>query len=118
MLVQVSGFAGSTHSLVFTIQLICSVDPANGVQLKIWECYNNLPAQQWVYTDDDRIALENQGMSYYYATMASCSSPMTTTTTTTSGFCMDLDNGILTTSYKVQTWTCSNNNNNQVWTLT
>jgi hypothetical protein len=35
--------------------------PANGVQLKIWQCYDNLPAQQWYYTADNRIALENQG---------------------------------------------------------
>ncbi|KAF8960448.1 G-X-X-X-Q-X-W domain-containing protein [Flammula alnicola] len=35
--------------------------PANGVGLKIWQCYDNLPAQQWYYTDDNRIALEGQG---------------------------------------------------------
>ncbi|KAF8903451.1 G-X-X-X-Q-X-W domain-containing protein, partial [Gymnopilus junonius] len=35
--------------------------PANGVSMKIWECFDNLPAQQWFYTDDNRIALENQG---------------------------------------------------------
>lgn len=73
--------------------LDAGANPANGVQLKLWECYDNLPAQQWYYTDDNRIALGGQG------------------------FCMDLDNGILTSTYKVQTWMCSNNNNNQVWTL-
>ncbi|KAF6746666.1 G-X-X-X-Q-X-W domain-containing protein [Ephemerocybe angulata] len=36
--------------------------PANGVGLKIWQCYDNLPAQQWYFTDDNRIALEGQGM--------------------------------------------------------
>ncbi|KAF8198504.1 G-X-X-X-Q-X-W domain-containing protein [Pholiota molesta] len=35
--------------------------PANGIGLKIWQCFDNLPAQQWFYTDDDRIALDGQG---------------------------------------------------------
>jgi len=39
------------------------LDPANGVGLKIWTCISGLPAQSWVYTNDDRIALKNQGMS-------------------------------------------------------
>lgn len=29
--------------------------------MKIWQCYDNLPAQEWYYTADNRIALENQG---------------------------------------------------------
>jgi hypothetical protein len=36
-------------------------DPANGIQLKIWECFDHLPAQQWFYTQDSRIALQGQG---------------------------------------------------------
>lgn len=43
--------------------------------------------------------------------------PLLRLTTHNLGFCMDLDNGILTTNYKVQTWTCSDNNENQVWKL-
>ncbi|KAH6867250.1 ricin B lectin domain-containing protein, partial [Coprinopsis sp. MPI-PUGE-AT-0042] len=35
--------------------------PGNGVGLKIWQCYDGLPAQQWFVTDDYRIALEGQG---------------------------------------------------------
>ncbi|KAJ3495266.1 hypothetical protein NLJ89_g10653 [Agrocybe chaxingu] len=35
--------------------------PANGVGMKIWECFDNLPAQQWFFTTDDRIALEGRG---------------------------------------------------------
>jgi len=73
--------------------LDAGTSPANGVPLKIWQCYDNLPAQQWYYTGDNRIALENQG------------------------FCTDLENGIMTNSNTVQTWTCTDNNNNQVWTL-
>ena len=36
-----------------------------------------------------------------------------------SGFCTDLENGITTTGSKaqVQTWTRSDDNHNQVWTL-
>ncbi|KAF9048752.1 G-X-X-X-Q-X-W domain-containing protein [Panaeolus papilionaceus] len=36
-------------------------NPASGVGLKIWQCFDNLPAQQWNYTLDNRIALEGQG---------------------------------------------------------
>jgi len=67
--------------------------PANGVQLKIWQCHDDLPAQQWFYTNDNRIKLANQG------------------------FCVDLENGATSNSHKVQTWMCSDNNPNQVWTL-
>ncbi|EAU82201.2 G-X-X-X-Q-X-W domain-containing protein [Coprinopsis cinerea okayama7 len=38
-------------------------NPANGVGMKIWQCYDNLPAQQWFYRDDNRITLQNQGRS-------------------------------------------------------
>ncbi|KAF8810387.1 hypothetical protein BYT27DRAFT_7186611 [Phlegmacium glaucopus] len=67
--------------------------PGNGVGMKIWQCFDNLPAQQWVYTDDNRIALENQGQ------------------------CLDLTNGALTNSNQVQTWQCTNFNTNQIWTV-
>ena len=39
--------------------------PGNGVGMKIWQCYAGLAAQEWYLTDDNRIALENQG-SYSY----------------------------------------------------
>ncbi|KAJ3507120.1 hypothetical protein NLJ89_g6487 [Agrocybe chaxingu] len=67
--------------------------PGNGVGLKIWQCYDNLPAQQWYYTDDNRIALEGQGL------------------------CTDLTDGILTNGNQVQTWQCTDGNTNQIWTL-
>ncbi|KAJ8514806.1 hypothetical protein ONZ45_g7709 [Pleurotus djamor] len=66
--------------------------PANGVGMKIWQCYDNLPAQQWYLTDDDRIALEGQGL------------------------CLDVTNGNFTSGNQVQTWQCTNNNLNQAWT--
>ena len=33
--------------------------------MKIWTCYDNLKAQKWFYTNDNRIALENQGLSVF-----------------------------------------------------
>ena len=32
----------------------------NGDTMKIWTCYAGLAAQQWFYTGDQRIALENE----------------------------------------------------------
>ncbi|KAL0952119.1 hypothetical protein HGRIS_008748 [Hohenbuehelia grisea] len=65
--------------------------PGNGVGMKIWQCYDNLPAQQWYLTDDNRIALQNQGL------------------------CLDLPSGRLDNSNQAQTWQCTDNNFNQVW---
>ncbi|KAF8997618.1 G-X-X-X-Q-X-W domain-containing protein [Cyathus striatus] len=65
----------------------------NGVGMKIWQCYDNLPAQAWYYTDDNRIALENQRQ------------------------CLDLPNGNVTDGVQVQTWQCTDFNTNQIWTL-
>jgi len=63
MLVQVSDLPVKLLLLYLTNDRN-SVDPANGDQLKIWECYDNLPAQQWYYTPDNRIVLDNQSMIY------------------------------------------------------
>ena len=30
--------------------------------MKIWQCYSGLAAQTWYLTDDNRIALMNQGL--------------------------------------------------------
>jgi hypothetical protein len=48
----VSGLIAST--------IFCVAPFTDGRKMKIWECVN-VPAQQWYYTDDDRIALEGQG---------------------------------------------------------
>ena len=61
--------------------------------MKIWQCYDGLAAQQWVVTDDQRIVLNS------------------------TSFCLDDYKGILTNDNKVQTWTCSDGNTNQVWTF-
>ena len=67
--------------------------PANGAGMKIWTCYSNLPAQEWYYTSDNRISLANQG------------------------FCLDLTNGSSADGTQMQIWSCTPNDNNQVWTL-
>ncbi|KAF8981382.1 hypothetical protein BDQ17DRAFT_1337346 [Cyathus striatus] len=66
--------------------------PANGVGMKIWTCYDNLPAQTWTYTTSNTIALSVQGQ------------------------CLDLTNGSLTNGNQVQTWQCTASNTNQIWT--
>ena len=60
--------------------------------MKIWQCYAGLSQQTWYYTDDDRIALENQGQ------------------------CLDLTNGSKTNGNIVQIWKCTDNDSNQAWT--
>ncbi|KIK00147.1 carbohydrate-binding module family 13 protein, partial [Laccaria amethystina LaAM-08-1] len=67
-------------------------NPANGVGMKIWQCFDNLPAQQWFYTSDNRIVLRGQGL------------------------CLDLRNGDTVNMNRVQTWKCTNGNANQIWT--
>lgn len=90
--------------------LDAGASPANGVGMKIWTCYDNLPAQEWYYTDDNRVALENQGMSYLHCLM-------NTRLNIISGFCLDLTNGVLTDSSQAQIWACTNNDVNQIWTV-
>lgn len=41
------------------------LDPGNAIGMKIWQCYDNLAAQKWFFTDDNRIALENRGLSSF-----------------------------------------------------
>lgn len=66
--------------------------PGNGTGMKIWQCFDNLPAQQWYYTSDNRIALYSKGL------------------------CLDLTNGDLTNGKQSQTWQCTDGDTNQVWT--
>ncbi|TFK44016.1 ricin B lectin domain-containing protein, partial [Crucibulum laeve] len=69
-------------------------NPASGVGMKIWTCYDNLPAQQWTYTSDNYVRL--MGLVHQ---------------------CLDLTNDDLTNSNQVQTWQCSGGNNNQLWSI-
>ncbi|KAL7413806.1 ricin B lectin domain-containing protein [Mrakia frigida] len=66
--------------------------PASGVPMKIWTCYDNLPAQAFYRTADNRFAVTGKGQ------------------------CLDLPNGRVENSNQVQTWVCTNGNTNQVWT--
>ncbi|KAF9466903.1 ricin B lectin domain-containing protein [Collybia nuda] len=66
-------------------------NPGNGVGMKIWTCYGDLPAQSWYWSDDNRITLQGKGL------------------------CLDLPNGSTQNGNQVQTWQCSNGNTNQIW---
>ncbi|KDR84330.1 hypothetical protein GALMADRAFT_237117 [Galerina marginata CBS 339.88] len=66
--------------------------PGNGVGMKIWQCYDNLPAQLWYYAPDNTLILSG------------------------SAYCLDLTNGVLTNSNQLQTWQCFSGNLNQIWT--
>lgn len=68
-------------------------NPGNGIKMKVWTCYDNLPAQTWYYTNDLRIAVKDQGQ------------------------CLDLTDGSKTNGNQLQTWSCQSGNNNQVWTV-
>ncbi len=81
-----TSFLDKNHSLK-------RLGPANGVGLKIWECFAGLPQQQWFLTDDNRIAVENLGL------------------------CLDLTDGNTADGTQVQTWACTANDDNQVWNL-
>ena len=49
--------------LVSYDELILFTAPGNGTQMKIWQCFSGLAAQNWFLTDDNRIALQGQGRS-------------------------------------------------------
>lgn len=65
--------------------------PANGIGMKIWQCYDNLIAQDWSYQSERYIRLGSTGQ------------------------CLDLRNGDYLNSNIVQTWECNNANPNQLW---
>jgi hypothetical protein len=68
---------------------------ANGVKMKIWQCFSNLPQQTWT--------------------------PITTSGTIklpSGNFCLDLTNGNLTDRNVLQIWTCTAGDANQIWTVT
>ncbi|CAA7262364.1 unnamed protein product [Cyclocybe aegerita] len=71
-------------------------NPASGVGAKVWQCFDNLPAQWWVYTPDNYIR-NNRAHSR--------------------GFCLDLTDGDLTNGRQTQIWECASGNQNQIWTI-
>ncbi|TFK22304.1 hypothetical protein FA15DRAFT_622740, partial [Coprinopsis marcescibilis] len=69
--------------------------PGDGVGMKIWECFPDIAAQQWIYTAENSIRLAG------------------------TNFCLDLTAGLLTNGNQLQTWTCAgppNLNLSQLWT--
>ncbi|GLB44971.1 putative G-X-X-X-Q-X-W domain-containing protein [Lyophyllum shimeji] len=87
--------AGSTHVRLddSNFCLDAGSSPANGVGMKIWQCYEGLPAQSWTYTQNKHLQLSGTAQ------------------------CLDLTDGSTANSNKVQTWECSASNTNQVWTF-
>ncbi|KIM35511.1 carbohydrate-binding module family 13 protein [Hebeloma cylindrosporum] len=51
-------------------------NPASGVAMKIWTCYDNLAAQQWTYTPDNLIILTNKGWCTSFQSLMGYSVPM------------------------------------------
>ena len=89
-----AGSSTSVSPLSYTTPLTTYAEPADGVGMKIWQCYDDLQAQEWVYTKSSgRIALGKTGQ------------------------CLDLYKGVLTNGNKVQTWSCSTGNKNQQWVV-
>ena len=98
----------------FSLTHGCHIDPGNNIGAKIWTCYDNLPAQAWYYTDDNRIAVTGKG-----AQSASCfrGFELITRVSHVPGQCLDLTNGNLANSNQVQTYACITGNKNQIWTI-
>ncbi|KAL1745733.1 ricin B lectin domain-containing protein [Schizophyllum fasciatum] len=66
---------------------------ADGVAMKLWQCYDNLPQQQWTYNTGDQHFSVGTGAE-----------------------CLDLRDGQLANGAAAQTWQCSSGNPNQQWT--
>ncbi|KAL1746240.1 ricin B lectin domain-containing protein [Schizophyllum fasciatum] len=73
--------------------LDAGVDIGDGVSMKIWQCYDNLPQQQWSYNSGDQHFSVGSGTE-----------------------CLDLRDGVLANGAATQTWQCSSANTNQKWT--
>ncbi|KAI5829330.1 ricin B-like lectin [Schizophyllum commune Tattone D] len=67
----------------------------DGDSMKIWQCYDNLPQQQWSYNTGDQHFSVGTGAE-----------------------CLDLRDGNLSDGAATQTWECSAPNANQKWTTT
>jgi hypothetical protein len=110
--VSMLGPVSIVHSghLMKTRKLAFILDPENGIQMKIWQCFNGLAAQTWSFDNNHHFVLQGKGMlsfvSYRYSTQR-CARWL--------GQCLDLTNGITTNGNPVQTWQCVSDNQNQVW---
>ncbi|KAH6911551.1 hypothetical protein BKA70DRAFT_1268054 [Coprinopsis sp. MPI-PUGE-AT-0042] len=45
-----------------TASMVERMNPQDGTKLKIWQCFDNLPAQQWQFTKDRRFILAGTGL--------------------------------------------------------
>ena len=80
--------------------------------MKIWTCFDALPAQTWFLTDDNRIALLNQRTFVIHSEM-----PVELTRTLRADQCLDDTSGSHADGTITQIWTCTDNDANQAWTL-
>jgi len=51
---------GKTLPFIHNLNLLLQA-PGNGVGMKLWQCYDNLPAQNWVYNADNQFVLSGKG---------------------------------------------------------
>ena len=79
--------------------------------MKIWQCYDNLPAQEWVYTDANTITLGKTGESTILER------DLSQVVDVVLGYCLDLTKGVTSNGNPAQIWKCSSGNKNQIWTL-
>ncbi|KAF8190562.1 G-X-X-X-Q-X-W domain-containing protein [Pholiota molesta] len=99
--------------------------PANGVGLKIWECFDGLAAQQWNYTVQNQIRLQSHGKCTSSSARAAFEYDacivlllIITPNLSFTGQCVDLTKGVLTNGNQVQTWGCGPaGNQNQIWDI-
>ncbi|TRM61545.1 ricin B lectin domain-containing protein [Schizophyllum amplum] len=84
---------GSTHVRLAGTDLCLDAGSniGNGMQMKLWQCYDGLAQQTWYWTDDNRIAVQGYGQ------------------------CLDLTSGVSSNGNIVQSWTCTDGNTNQIW---
>ncbi len=75
--------------------LLVSVLVQNGVQMKIWQCFADLPQQSWVPSVD-----------------AAQSGPIALSV---NNVCLDLTNGVDADRTILQIWQCVPGNTNQIW---
>lgn len=69
---------------------------ANGVKMKVWQCYGSLSQQAWKSPITGSTSSGNVALSV-------------------GGFCLDLTNGNTTNHNALQIWGCSKGDANQVW---
>ncbi|KAF8883643.1 ricin B lectin domain-containing protein, partial [Gymnopilus junonius] len=69
-------------------------NPSSGTRMKIWQCFNSLPAQSWEVTSAHQLKLSGTNQ------------------------CLDLRNSLLQNENEIQTGACGTTNPNQIWTTT